>query len=401
MIVDRPRVFWKLSDTPHLRSVKLLHQPPRTGNGHPVQQPQKVGPQPFQQPQFPAPTPPSPPSLLLVFTRIGTAAAAGTRAPRFPFPKLPLRRRHQRAYAPHPQAPPERILPPLRHQVNLIPQISQRSIHRRSRQHQHFSARPPGDNLVQQPPVALPPVIAEIVRLVNHHQVIAGPVETCQVNPARLAGIARQIGMRQQRVAQPIARKWILYMPVGGLIQRPVFPQFPRAKHQNPFIPQLKILDNRQGRISLPQPHAVGQNAAAMRPQLGDDAARAVFLKLVKRVPNPRISEPGGNQILVARPHRLNILAEQLVQRLVIHPFRRIIPTNARQRVTHPLLDILRAPAVVPQAVEPFPQLRQRRRIVHRQVDFQIGVAAPAQPAPRKIGTAHDAGAPVRPIGKV
>ena len=207
--------------------------------------------------------------------------------------------------------------------------------------------------------------------------------------------------MRQQRVAQAVAGKGVLKVSVGGLVQRPVFPQLTGTKHEHALVAQLKILDDGQGGVGFAQAHAVGQDAAAMRAQLGDDTARAVFLKLVKGIPNPGVGEPGGNQVVVAGLHRLNVLAEQFVQRFVIDPFRGIVLADAGQRVQHPLLHILRAPPVVPQAVEPFPQFGKGGGVGGGQVDFQIGPVAAAQPAPGEIGAADDAGAAVRPVGKV
>ena len=122
--LDRLGAFRELPDAFHFGGVELLHQPPGTGNGHAVQQPQKIGAQPVQQLRL------IPPPRTLYPAPAATATTASTLAPpgrpgagnrsRFPFPELPLRRRHHRADIAHPQALPESVLPPLGHQVNLI-----------------------------------------------------------------------------------------------------------------------------------------------------------------------------------------------------------------------------------------------------------------------------------------
>ena len=389
--VDRGGVFGELPDAFHFGGVKLLHQAAGAGDGHPVQQAQEVGAQVVQQPGF---IPPAP------------ALRRG-----FPLPELLLRRRHHAANAAHAQALLKSVLPLFGHQINLVPQINQRSIHRRGRQHQHLGARAAGDNLIQQSPVTLPIVVAEVVRFVNDHQIVAGPVKVAQVNAAGNAGVAGQVGMRQQRIAQAVAGKGILNMSVGGLVQRPVFLQLFGAEYQNPLVPQLKVFDDGQGGVGFAQPHAVGQDAAVVLPHLDDGAADAVFLKLVKGVPDLAGGKAGGGQIGIAFPQGFNVLAKQLVQGFVIDPLRGVVLPDARQGIQHLLLDIPGAAGVAPQAVEPLPQLGQGGGVIGSQVDFQVGAVAAAQPAPGKVGTAHHGSAdaairpgavsPARPGGKV
>ena len=382
--VDRSGVFGELPDARHLGGVELLHQAAGAGDGHAVQQAQEVGAQVVQQPGF---IPPAPARRAGGGGGPGPGPVSG-----FPFPKLLLRRRHHAANAAHAQAAAKGVLPPPGHQIYLVPQINQRSIHRRSRQQQRFGAPAAGDNLIQQSPVALPVSVAEVVRFVNDHQIIVGPVEVCQINAAGGAGVAGQVGMRQQSIAQAIAGKRVLDVSVGDLVQRPVFVQLFGAKHQNPVVPQLKVFDDRQSSIGFAQPHAVGQDAAVVGAQLGDDAADAVFLELVEGVPDLAGGEAGGNQIGVAIAQGLNLLAEKFVQGFVIDPLRRVVLPEARQGVQHPLLDIPGAAGVAPEPVEPGLQFGQGSGVIGGQVDFQIGPVAAAQPAFGKVGAAHHGG---------
>ena len=381
MFIDRRGLFGKAPNARHFGGVELLDQAAGAGYGYAVQQPPEVSPQRVQQPGF---IPAAAPALL-----------------RFPFPELFLRRRHHSADVADAQALPESVLPLFGHQVNLIPQIYQGSVHRRSRQQQHFGAGPAADNFLQQPLVALPLVIAEVVGFVNNHQIIVAPIEVGEVDAADIAGIPRQIGMGQQGVAETILVKGVLAVVIGGLIQRPVGLQLFGAKHQGALVPQLKVFDDGQSGVGFAQAHAVGQDAAVMGLQLGDDAADAVFLKLVEDVPDLAVGKAAGGQGLISGQPCRDVFAEQFVQGFVIHPFRGVVAADALQGIQDPPFDILGALPVIPEAAKPFLQFGQGGGIRGRQVDFQIGLAAAAQPALGKVGTADDGGAARRPGSKV
>ena len=371
----------ELPDALHFGGVEPLHLAAGAGYGQGSQQAQEIGAQVIQQQGFVAPRP---------------AALPG-----FPILELLLRRRHKSADVAHAQSFAESVFAPFGYQENLIPQIRQRGVDRRGRQHQHFGAHTAGDDFFQQIPVALAVVIAEVMGFVDDHQAVIAPVEIGEVNAAGHPRIPRQIGMRQQGVAETIFGKRVLDLPVARLVQRPVFPQFLGAKHQYALVAQLKILDGGQRGVSFAQPHAVGQDAAVMLLQAGDDAPGAVFLKLIQGVPDLAAGEPGGVHIGVTLQTGFDFLAKKFVQRLEIHRLRRVIAAEAGQAVQRLPLDVLGAPPVSPEAVEPLLQLGEGGGVIDRQVDFQVGLTAAAQPAPGEVGAADDPGAAVGFAAKV
>ena len=132
VFVARRDMLRKAADTVHFLLVHLLNLPPGAGNGHPVQQPQEIGAQTFQQLGF---VPPTIPPL--------------ARRPGFPILELLLRRLHHAADVAHLQTLLKGVIPPLGHQINLIPQIHQGGVDRRSRKQQHLGFGAGGDDLIQ------------------------------------------------------------------------------------------------------------------------------------------------------------------------------------------------------------------------------------------------------------
>ena len=118
------------------------------------------------------------------------------------------------------------------------------------------------------------------MRFVDHHQVEIAPIQCREINAIDLAAFARQIGMRQYGVCEPVLQEGIEFAIVLGEIDGPVVTQLFRAQHQNAMIAKLEILDDREGGIGLAQANAVGKDATVVGVDLMDCALDAIFLEV-------------------------------------------------------------------------------------------------------------------------
>ena len=175
-------------------------------------------------------------------------------------------------------------------------------------------------------------------------------------------------------------------------VEVPVANELLRAENEDLPIEQLVILDDGKGGVCLAQAHAVGEDAAVVRSELCEDASNAVLLKGVEGVPYLAAEEAGGVNGFVARQSRFKFIAEQFVERLVVHGFRRVVASDAVKGIKYLLLRVLNLSAVVPQAIEPFLQFGKRFLLRGREVDFQVGAVAAAKSALCEVGAADYAG---------
>ena len=92
-------------------------------------------------------------------------------------------------------------------ELQLITQVVEAVVDRRSRQHQHFGFDTCADNLVHQLQVTVLTrilvvlvsgdfaTVAEVMAFVNHDKVVISPVDMFEVEAVARAGCARQVGM--------------------------------------------------------------------------------------------------------------------------------------------------------------------------------------------------------------
>jgi hypothetical protein len=167
-------------------------------------------------------------------------------------------------------------------QRQLVAQVVEAVVDRGGRQHQHLGLHALLDDLVHQLLVArllvlVGVVVAEVVRLVDDHEVVVAPVDPVQRCAERLAAGAAQVG-----VAQHVVVEAVLGEDVGlevAVVVEPVVGQLLGAQHQHRLVAQLVVLDHGQRGEGLAQAHAVGQDAAAVGFQLVDDAGGGIFLE--------------------------------------------------------------------------------------------------------------------------
>ena len=120
--------------------------------------------------------------------------------------------------------------------------------------------------------------VAEVVRFVDDDQVERAPVELFEIDVARLARVAAQVGMGEHGVVQAVFLEGVVAVVRPRRVAQPVVLQLLGTEHERPLVAQLEELDNRQRRPGLAQAHAVGDDAAVVAQQPVDGGGRAVFL---------------------------------------------------------------------------------------------------------------------------
>ena len=158
---------------------------------------------------------------------------------------------------------------PLIGKGNLVFQVTETVIDRGSRQHQDFGFYARANHFVQELQIAVflfvlfarqLAAIAEIVRFINHNQVIVAPVQTVKVKAVGFATGTVQVGMEKNIIPQTVSGNGVVYIII--LIGIPVVGQLFGAENQDILVPILIILDNRQSSEGLTETHTVSQDAA-------------------------------------------------------------------------------------------------------------------------------------------
>ena len=121
--------------------------------------------------------------------------------------------------------------------------------------------------------------VSEIVRLVDHDQVIVPPIQAIQIQPVGCAAVSRQIRVEQHDVIIPIG------VPVGS--------QLLGAENQNRFVPVFVILDDSKRGKRFAQTNTVRQNAAIVFFELVDNRKDSIALKIIEHAPDFALLEAG------------------------------------------------------------------------------------------------------------
>lgn len=239
-------------------------------------------------------------------------------------------------------------------------------------------------------PSALPSggVVAEVVGLVKHHQIVVVPVERGQVEVADRPPLAAEVGVRKHIVAEAVCHKGV--EQVVARVNRPVLAELLGAQHQGALVAQLEILDDRQRLVGLAQPHAVGEDAAVVRQQLVDRSLHPVLLKGEERLPDFRLKQRGLLQFRISLPGGVQIRLKEVEEGLVVHELWSLIAVHLFEVEQHFLGDILHQFRVVPQLVEPRLQVDAVAVAVHNQVEFEVvAVLGQSQPTHGEVGAAE------------
>ena len=180
-------------------------------------------------------------------------------------------------------------------ECQLIAQIAEAVVDRSCRQHQDLRLDAVPDDGVHQLVVSgftflECVVVSEVVRLVDHDQVVVAPVDAIQRCAERFTRRSLQV-----RVAQNVVIEAVFGKQVGLQIAiecQPVIRQFLRTKNEHAAIAKFVILDDAECRECLPQPNTVGEDAAIEGLQLVDDAGCGISLEVEHLVPDEAVFVP-------------------------------------------------------------------------------------------------------------
>ena len=210
---------------------------------------------------------------------------------------------------------------------DLVLQVGEAVVDRGGGEHEHprlhaFADDPAHQAVVAGLVSAQGRLVAEVVRLVDYDQVVVAPVDVGEVDVARLAAVAREIGMVEDVVVEAVGGEEIAL--VVGFVKGPVVAQPLGAEHQHAPVAQFIVFDDGQGLKGLPQADAVGDNAAAEPVELVEGAQHAVALKFEELAPDDAVADAGrgiGEALLV---ERACVGAQDVAQDQVVDEGRRL-----------------------------------------------------------------------------
>ena len=238
----------------------------------------------------------------------------------------------------------------------LVLEVGEAVVHRGCREHEHLRLHALPNHLIEQTliprlPLAIEVVVAEVVRLINDHEVVVAPIHPIERHTAdRVATLAKQI-----RVAQHVVVETILGEDVRdkvAFVGRPVIRELLRAEHEDRPIAQLVVFDDCEGGEGLPEAHAVGENTAVIGFELVDDSCRCVPLEIEELLPDEAVLIPRKVIWQHVRAEVFQKLAKDVVEHREVDALRRIFLIYRRDVLAEFRGHVLQLFRVVPNLVE-------------------------------------------------
>ena len=191
----------------------------------------------------------------------------------------------------------EVVIAALRDELDLVTQVGETIVDRGRRQHEHLRASVGPDDLVHQARVAIRArpgraPVAEVVALVDDHQIECPPLQVFQVGVPALATAARQVRVVQHLVGESVLSQGITFI-TRLRPERPVLTQALGAQDQDVLVELLVVLDDGECFERLAQADAVGDDAAVVLFQLTNRPDDGVLLEIVQLVPDHRLEKTG------------------------------------------------------------------------------------------------------------
>lgn len=184
---------------------------------------------------------------------------------------------------------------------------------------------------------------------------------------------AGQIGVAEHVVVEAILGEKI-GLEVAVVVQ-PVVGELLRAEHQDGFVAQLVVLDDRQRGEGFAQAHAVGQDATTVGLKLVDQAGSRVALEVEQLLPDQAVLVTGavvGQYIFV---HVFQELTEDVVEHQEGDPLRCILLVDRRYVVAEPRGYILKLLRVAPDLLEQTEEHASVGRLIETRDDVRERVA--------------------------
>ena len=278
----------------------------------------------------------------------------------------------------------------------LILQVHETVVDRRSREHQHFGLHTGAYHLIHKPhiPVLLrvcmgTGTVAEVMRLVYDHQIVVAPVQTVQIEAVGESSVPREVRVEQNVVVQAVAGNGIVDIVI--LIGVPVLGQLFRAEDQHGLVAVLVVLDDRQCGESLTETDAIREDAAVVLLQLVNDGQHRISLKVVQHTPDLALFKARG----LIRQHILGDVIQELTEYVVEHhvvdELRRVLVVGISDILDDGVRHVLHLFAVVPERFKELHILRGEGSL--HTVDHIVAVVSTlaadihrGEPAQRHVG---------------
>ena len=216
-------------------------------------------------------------------------------------------------------------------------------------------------------------VVSEVMGFVDDDQIVVAPINGLKIDVAGEATVSTQVRMAEHVVAKPVIKEGVKLViePVDG----PVFSELLRAKDKDTFVSQLKILDDRKGRVRFAQTHAVGKDAAVMGKDFIDGAFHAVFLELEERLPDLGLKEGCPADVSIGSSRITQIFVEDMKKGLVVDELRAVVLIELFQVLEDFVFDIFNKVCIIPKVVKPCLQVSPVPVAVHHEVKLDVAIA--------------------------
>ena len=258
-------------------------------------------------------------------------------------------------------------------QRQLIAQIIEAVINRSGGEHQYLGLDACADHFLHQGFIAIVTLslvhtdaagaVAEVVGLVDDHQIIVAPVEAIQIQAVGLTVRPGKVCMKQHIIVKPVSCNRIVDIVI--LIGIPVLRQPLGAQHKNRFVPVFIVFNHGQRSESLAQTDAIRQDAAVILFQLIDDGQHRIPLEVVQHAPDLALLEACCLIWQDILGDVLQELAEDIVQCNEVNHFRRVFVERSRDVFNDGFRHILQLIPVIPDGVEQLHIGLRHRSVIH------------------------------------
>ena len=240
-------------------------------------------------------------------------------------------------------------------ELYLVTQVEQLVVDGGCGEHEHLRADAGLNHVLDEARVAVlllgvRALVAEVVRLIDHDEIVVAPAEVLQVDVSAHPMVAGQVGVVQHIEGEAIVRERVAIV-VGAGPERPVLAQSLGAQHEHAAVALLVVLDHRERLVGLSEADAVRDDAALVLLELADGANYRIPLEVVELVPDDGLLEleTRADGVVLAVLHEV---AEEVVEREGVHELGRVLAVQGSSLVDDLGGNVLDELRVAPDAVE-------------------------------------------------
>ncbi|HUY28451.1 MAG TPA: hypothetical protein VMV27_13640 [Candidatus Binataceae bacterium] len=257
--------------------------------------------------------------------------------------------------------PRERGVVALGDERDLILEVGEAVVNRRGREHQHARFHSSLDDVAHQAVVTglailVSGLVAEVVRFVDHDEIVIAPVDVREIDFPGVAALAGQVSVIEHVVMKAVGGKAVA--AIVGFVQRPVVAQPLRHEDQHAIVAQLVVFDDRQGLEGLTEAHAVGDDASAVAFELVDCSHNTIALELEELLPDNSAANPGGGFYDAFLIQLVAKVFEEMKQDQEVNERRGFVSGQLAQVCQKCVLRVGCGGQAIPKRIEPAPEYR-------------------------------------------